>query len=85
MLFYYMMGVWLLLVYVLINGIFVCLLCFSVSIVLVLIENEWIINFYFVLILYYDMVNNFDFLFDWVWSVCKLGYVGVLMIDGLIV
>ncbi len=81
---YHTMGVRSLLAMSLIGGCFVCLPRFEVETALALIERERITNLYLVPTLFHDLVSHQAFAGADVGSVCKLGFAGAPMTDGLL-
>jgi 2-furoate---CoA ligase len=81
---YHTMGVRSLLAMSLIGGTFVCLPRFDVARALELIAAERITNLYLVPTLYHDLLHHERFATSDVSSVCKLGFAGAPMTDGLL-
>jgi 2-furoate---CoA ligase len=81
---YHTMGVRSLLAMSLIGGAFVCLPRFEIGRALELIAAEKISNLYLVPTLYHDLVHDARFAKADVSSVCKLGFAGAPMTDGLL-
>ena len=81
---YHTMGVRSLLAMSLIGGAFVCLPRFDVATALELIEAERVTNLYLVPTLYHDVIHHRLFAAHDVSSVCKLGFAGAPMTDGLL-
>src|SRR5215472_15716306 len=81
---YHTMGVRSLLAMSLIGGAFICLPRFDVARALELIAAERITNLYLVPTLYHDLLHHERFATTDVSSVCKLGFAGAPMTDGLL-
>jgi len=81
---YHTMGVRSLLAMALINGTFVCQPRFDAASALALIERERITNLYLVPTLYHDLLSHPAFAGADVSSVCKIGFAGMSMTDGLL-
>jgi 2-furoate---CoA ligase len=81
---YHTMGVRSLLAMALIGGAFICLRRFDVEQALGLIDRERVSNLYLVPTLYHDLVHHRLFANSDVSSVCKLGFAGAPMTDGLL-
>src|ERR1700726_3806643 len=81
---YHTMGVRSLLAMSHVGGAFICLRRFDVAHALALIEAERVTNLYLVPTLYHDLVHHPLFATRDVSSVCKLGFAGAPMTDGLL-
>jgi 2-furoate---CoA ligase len=81
---YHTMGVRSLIAMSLVGGAFVCLPRFDVARALELIEAEAVTNLYLVPTLYHDLVHHERFKHTDVSSVCKIGFAGASMTDGLL-